>query len=277
MNNSDKVTERSGPKKVLIKNGTPILPLIILFAVIVSLWITSGLVLWQVIPDWATRGAVGDTFGAVNSLFSGLAFAGVIYTILLQRKELMYQREELELNRREVSRSADAQEKSEQALSEQSQILRKTLVYQSFDALTSEYREAHMLQAVRRLWDFYRETGAKDIVSAYIKIMEDENSSVNSAPQEERIKLQAGTLHHQRRTVSQFYSRIATFINEDILPVDIFYSSWGETDLQIIPKILIPLENGIRRETIGDTLPDLDENSSLMQLYLKSKSFSNLA
>ena len=120
MNNSDKVTERSGPKKVLIKNGTPILPLIILFAVIVSLWITSGLVLWQLIPDWATRGTVGDTFGAVNSLFSGLAFAGVIYTILLQRKELMYQREELELYRREVSRSADAQEKSEQALSEQS-------------------------------------------------------------------------------------------------------------------------------------------------------------
>ena len=34
-------------------------------------------------------------FGSVNALFSGLAFAGVIYAILLQREELGLQREEL--------------------------------------------------------------------------------------------------------------------------------------------------------------------------------------
>ncbi|MCJ1866914.1 hypothetical protein GOY78_25340, partial [Klebsiella quasipneumoniae subsp. similipneumoniae] len=31
---------------------------------------------------------LGDSFGIVNSLFSGLAFAGVIITIALQRQEL---------------------------------------------------------------------------------------------------------------------------------------------------------------------------------------------
>jgi len=39
----------------------------------------------------------GDMFGAVNTLFSGLAFAGLIYAILLQRSELELQRKELEL------------------------------------------------------------------------------------------------------------------------------------------------------------------------------------
>jgi hypothetical protein len=58
-------------------------------------------------------------FGSINTLFSGGALAGVIYAILLQRKELQIQRSELELTREELHRSAEAQEKSETALREQ--------------------------------------------------------------------------------------------------------------------------------------------------------------
>jgi hypothetical protein len=36
----------------------------------------------------ALRGQFGDQFGAVNALFSGFAFAGIIFTILLQRSDL---------------------------------------------------------------------------------------------------------------------------------------------------------------------------------------------
>lgn len=39
-------------------------------------------------------GTYGDKFGAVNALFSGMAFAGIIFTIILQRNELAMQREE---------------------------------------------------------------------------------------------------------------------------------------------------------------------------------------
>jgi hypothetical protein len=49
----------------------------------------------------ADRGTLGDMFGTVNALFSGLAFAGIIFTILLQRKELGYQRKELRETRAE--------------------------------------------------------------------------------------------------------------------------------------------------------------------------------
>jgi len=48
------------------------------------------------------RGSFGDMFGAANALFAGLAFAGLIYTLLLQRKELGLQRKELELTRQEL-------------------------------------------------------------------------------------------------------------------------------------------------------------------------------
>lgn len=39
----------------------------------------------------ARRGEFGDMFGGLNALFSGLAFAGVVYALLLQRKDLQLQ------------------------------------------------------------------------------------------------------------------------------------------------------------------------------------------
>lgn len=47
------------------------------------------------------RGTIGDMFGSINALYSGLAFAGIIFTILLQRKELSFQRQELKQTRKE--------------------------------------------------------------------------------------------------------------------------------------------------------------------------------
>ncbi len=51
---------------------------------------------------WDVRGQLGDSFGSLNALFSGLALAGIIFTILLQRRELSMQREELKLQRNEM-------------------------------------------------------------------------------------------------------------------------------------------------------------------------------
>lgn len=72
------------------------------------------------------RGQFGDMFGAVNALFSGFAFLGIIYTIYLQKNELALQREELKLTRDELKRTAEAQEKSERALSKQATSLKIT-------------------------------------------------------------------------------------------------------------------------------------------------------
>ena len=50
-------------------------------------------------PWWTTKnkgGQFGDSFGVINALFSGLAFAGVICAILLQKKDLDLQRSAIE-------------------------------------------------------------------------------------------------------------------------------------------------------------------------------------
>lgn len=48
-------------------------------------------------------GVFGDSFGILTSLFSGLAFAGLIITITMQKDELALQREELKLTRQELA------------------------------------------------------------------------------------------------------------------------------------------------------------------------------
>jgi hypothetical protein len=83
-------------------------------------WIMALLAIWLVIgfvPKLdCNPGTFGDMFGMVNSLFSGLAFLGLIHTIRLQMHEIGLQRDELELTRSELERSADAQTESAKVL-----------------------------------------------------------------------------------------------------------------------------------------------------------------
>lgn len=67
---------------------------------VITAWALTFL-LYFIINDSDERGQFGDMFGAVNALFSGLAFAGLIITLILQREELSLQRDELKQTREE--------------------------------------------------------------------------------------------------------------------------------------------------------------------------------
>lgn len=81
------------------------------------------------VSDKDTRGTFGDQFGAVNALFSGLAFTGLIYTIILQRRDLAIQRRDLQLQRKELELTrGELQNQTEQYT-----IQNKTLAVQRFE------------------------------------------------------------------------------------------------------------------------------------------------
>ena len=80
------------------KTSTKWWPLVLLMVAVIVIW----LLWWWIFYHDPDRGTFGDMFGGVNTLFSGLAFAGVIYAIFLQRKELELQREELVQTREEL-------------------------------------------------------------------------------------------------------------------------------------------------------------------------------
>lgn len=78
-------------------------------ALVLVAWGTAGALVWLIISDPAARGQFGDMFGAVNALFSGMAMAGVVYAIFLQKEELQLQRQELRAQRQEMSRTVSTQ------------------------------------------------------------------------------------------------------------------------------------------------------------------------
>lgn len=92
----------------------PVWKWIFALLVVAAIWGASGYAVHKLADteptqDKATpgvlgpRGTFGDMFGAVNALFSGLAFATLIYTVMLQRHELKLQRQELEETRKELA------------------------------------------------------------------------------------------------------------------------------------------------------------------------------
>lgn len=83
------------------------IPALIGAGVVLGLWVFT---FWSFVwgPDIGlinvgNRGTFGDMFGGLNALFSGFAFAGIIFTIYLQRQELSLQRTELTLTRVELN------------------------------------------------------------------------------------------------------------------------------------------------------------------------------
>ena len=106
---------------------------------IVTVWGVYGIVAYRSLGDWQERGTFGDMFGALNALFAGLAFAGLIVAILLQREELKLQRLELTETRKELSRAADAQAKSQEALDRQAKNAEVAARLQSLSTLVVYY------------------------------------------------------------------------------------------------------------------------------------------
>ncbi|PBQ34038.1 hypothetical protein CNR22_20395 [Sphingobacteriaceae bacterium] len=125
-----------------------------IFFLIIALWL---LTLYTLSGKTETaRGTFGDMFGGVNALFSGLAFGGIIITILLQRKELALQREELKDTREELKRSADAQDAQNTVLLSQQY---QTTFFSLLNAHTTliEGLNFHNKIGIQGLSNFYNE------------------------------------------------------------------------------------------------------------------------
>lgn len=105
MNTHPNVVESSHPARA----RKQLWPFRCVMALVLVAWAMAGALVWWIMPDPAARGQFGDMFGAVNALFSGVAMAGVVYAIFLQKEELQLQRQELRAQRQEMSRTVSTQ------------------------------------------------------------------------------------------------------------------------------------------------------------------------
>lgn len=90
-----------------------------LFSLVIILWIAAIFLIPMQYPKLEESGQFGDMFGAVNALFAGLAFAGVIWAIILQKEELELQRQELKETRDEIRGQKEQLRAQDQTLQKQ--------------------------------------------------------------------------------------------------------------------------------------------------------------
>ncbi len=131
----------------------------ILFLVIILIWIVYPIVLYASISTpnqgktWAGNigdvfGTYGDSFGALNTLFSGLAFCGVIYSVIMQTQELKLTREEFKGQREEFEKQNEIlenqriiTEQQQKILKEQHEELMRQNIANQFFSLMEERRQ----------------------------------------------------------------------------------------------------------------------------------------
>jgi hypothetical protein len=135
-NSPEKIRHDEERKSEILKinNAVKIVVFCILFV-----WLWNFL--WLIFLEQGDRGTFGDMFGGINALFSGLAFVGIIYAVLLQRKELENQREELELQRLELKATRQELAGQKEALEEQNKTLETQRFENKFFQLLNSQRE----------------------------------------------------------------------------------------------------------------------------------------
>ncbi len=134
----------------------PVKTAIIIAVLVAIVWLGLG----YYASNQKDPGTFGDMFGGVNALFSGLAFAGLIYAILLQRVELRLQRTELEATRREL-----------EGQKEQMAAQVKTLKQQVFDNTFFQLLRLHndIVNAIDLVGDSTRITKGRDCFAVFYK------------------------------------------------------------------------------------------------------------
>jgi hypothetical protein len=119
--------KRCPPGVLCIENVTIVI-LVILFGIIILIWILITPVIFDFFGTPNSSAEFGDSFGAVNSLFSALGLAGIVLSIILQQRDLS-------LTRKEVKASVKAQESSAKALKKQAELHILTTKIQALSVL----------------------------------------------------------------------------------------------------------------------------------------------
>lgn len=145
-----KITRGTGNSKKIVA---------VLISVIIVYCAFVLLLLWnqnfENIPERLRDGTFGDSFGTLNALFSGLAFSGVLITLLLQRQDLS--------DAREQSSTQQIESQFYNMLNLQQQVIQgfdlhvsrndSSVLIQGRDCFKSWYRKLRMAHATLRVTD----------------------------------------------------------------------------------------------------------------------------
>ncbi len=113
--------------------------IILVLSSIVLVWSFFPLLLQIINPSNSLNelAQLGDSYGAINSLFSGLALAGIVISIYMQSQDLKLNREELKLTRAELALTRDeikGQTEQLEAQADSMKVQNEQILKQSFES-----------------------------------------------------------------------------------------------------------------------------------------------
>lgn len=247
---------------------------------VVALWVGTGFLLYDAndeTPIWGNRGTFGDMFGSINALFSGLAFAGLIFTVLLQRQELQMQRHELRLQREEIVESRKELEGQRVQLEAQNQ----TFILQRFEGTFFQLFPNFIRIAESRA-SFKSETRYTNDVGQAVGNLENEigQETAAHARYEDAVSaayrtvLQRGNFLFLPRYFAALYSVLA-FVDRSEVPNKQFYANLLRNELTG-DEICLVAYVGLT-DVAGAKLKPLIERYRLLKNISNQFLFDNLA
>nr|WP_251363843.1 putative phage abortive infection protein [Epibacterium ulvae] len=104
---------------------------LVIVAWLASPWVVQWIVVFTH-GDGTEVGTFGDSFGALTSLFTGLAFVGLIVTLRQQKVQIEMQRQDLKLQREEMKAARDELSGQKEQMKLQNQSLKQQMFEQTF-------------------------------------------------------------------------------------------------------------------------------------------------
>ena len=150
----------------------------------------------------------------------------------------------------------------------------RALKYRMLAELKRDYGDSEMGEAIEKLWDYQRNVGdeqqlEEDFIRRYKKMKKNEGKKDKEDEEDEQTK----AIHKYRRRVAQFYRCMAALHYGCVVPDKLLYRIWHEKTLEIIPKIVIPLETALILSRDGNPRDEVYEKEFelLNTLYEHSK------
>lgn len=128
----------------------------------------------------------------------------------------------------------------------------------------NDYMSTDMYVAIGHLWSFYTKDPAT-LKDRYKQQREADQKAASSLQGEEYSNFIKNTLDHHRRRVGQFYGLLKAIHDEGGEQRRWIYTYWSRRELEILPSIIIPLEEALG-EMIGTPASTMS-NERLQRLY----------
>lgn len=169
---------------------------------------------------------------------------------------------------------ADSTETNVEITKRTIETMKQTMWHQALLDVKKDYRSAEMMSALNELWKFYRGCKKKaDLKKEFKKRYKKEKAEISK----DNMKTEE-SLNYKRRLITHFYIHLASIYKHGILPPDMIFDWWLPSDLKMIKKFIIPLQEAlseihkIPKKEIEYVMQPLIELKNAGEAYFKEKS-----